>query len=213
MILGVTLARGGSKGIPKKNIAMCAGKPLIAWTIEAAKKSWSLDKYVVSTDDDEIIEVVKQCGANVVQRPDHLAGDEVNRWDVLKDLVRLFPEAEHIVLLQATSPLRAYGRIDECIGVYKTGRYDSLATGYYFYDQQYPDNRGKNRQLMKPRFFDDGNVYIWSRSLIENNQYQEAGETPCLFETDPAEHIDINNPFDLFLAELVLNANPFRPTE
>lgn len=62
MILGVTLARGGSKGIPKKNIAPCAGKPLIAWTIEAAQNSRLLERYIVSTDDEDIATEVNQHG-------------------------------------------------------------------------------------------------------------------------------------------------------
>lgn len=212
MILGVTLARGGSKGIPKKNIAPCAGKPLIAWTIEAAQNSRLLERYIVSTDDEDIATEVNQHGVELALRPKCLSGDTVNRWDVLKDIVRKIPYPT-IVLLQATSPIRKPGRIDECIQTFLDGNYDSLATGLNLFDRPYPENRGKNRQQITPWFFDDGNVYIWKRELIECNQYQEAGEKYAIIETEPAEHIDINNQFDLWLAEQILNASPFCQTK
>ena len=73
-------ARGGSEGIPKKNIKQICGKPLIAWTIEAAKKSKLLDRFVVSTEDKEIAEISEKCGAEVIERPRELATDEATTF-------------------------------------------------------------------------------------------------------------------------------------
>lgn len=203
MILGVTLARGGSKGIPGKNIAPCAGKPLLAWTIEAAKKAKLLDRYVVCTEDDLIAKVARDNGAEVLWRPPTLADDNVNRWDVLKFVLTKI-DADDVVLLQATSPVRPAGMIDGCIMQYRRDHNDSLATGFYHHDERYPENRGKNRQLMTPRFFDDGNVYIWRASLIKENGVQECGKHPAIKINERAAQIDINEPFDLWMAEQVL---------
>ena len=83
MILGITPARGGSKGIPGKNIKEISGKPLIAWTIEAAKESQMIDRYVVSTEDEEIAEISREYGADVIERAPELATDEATTLSVL----------------------------------------------------------------------------------------------------------------------------------
>ena len=128
-ILGITPARGGSKGIPGKNIKAIAGKPLIAWTIESAKESKMLDKYVVSTEAEEIARVVREYRADVIKRPMELATDEASTLCVLQHLVENIP-CDIIVLLQATSPLRRPGLIDECVKEFIDNDYDSLATGF-----------------------------------------------------------------------------------
>ena len=101
MIVGVTPARGGSNGVPRKNIRPLAGKPLIAWTIETALESKLLDRYLVSTEDPKIAEVARRCGAEVLERPKNLATDEVGTLQVLQHLLSQVP-AETVVLLQAT---------------------------------------------------------------------------------------------------------------
>ena len=80
MILGVIPARGGSKGIPGKNIRPLLGKPLIAWSIEAARNAKLLDRFVVSTEDAGIAEVARRFGAEVVDRPADLAADDTPPW-------------------------------------------------------------------------------------------------------------------------------------
>ena len=87
MILGVTPARGGSKGVPRKNIRPLCGRPLIAWTIEAAQRSTLIDRYVVSTEDAEIAAVARAEGAEVLERPAELAGDDVATVEVLRQVV------------------------------------------------------------------------------------------------------------------------------
>ena len=93
--LGVTLARGGSKGIPHKNIAMVAGKPLIAWTIEEALKSSYISRYLVSSDSEEILQVAKEYGAEPLKRPYSLAGDKSPTIDGLLHALRWAEEEEH----------------------------------------------------------------------------------------------------------------------
>jgi N-acylneuraminate cytidylyltransferase/CMP-N,N'-diacetyllegionaminic acid synthase len=109
-------ARGGSKGIPRKNIKPIAGKPLIAWTIEAALRSTLLDSVVVSTDDAEIAAVARQAGATVpFIRPAALAQDGTPGIDPVLHAINLLPGYSAVLLLQPTSPLRTTADIDACL--------------------------------------------------------------------------------------------------
>ncbi|MDD3893896.1 MAG: acylneuraminate cytidylyltransferase family protein [Syntrophomonadaceae bacterium] len=116
-ILGIIPARGGSRRLPRKNIRMFAGKPLIAWTIEEAGKSQIIDRLIVSSEDKEIIEVAARWGAEVpFIRPAELARDETpGIAPVIHAIQTLKENYDYIVLLQPTSPLRTVGDIDECI--------------------------------------------------------------------------------------------------
>lgn len=121
--LALIPARGGSKGIPRKNVRPLGGKPLIAYTIEAALESSTVDDVVVTTDDEEIAAVAREHGAEVpFMRPAELAADEsktidcvVHARDALRSMGR---EYDALVLLQPTSPLRAAGDIDEAASVW-----------------------------------------------------------------------------------------------
>ena len=112
-VLGLIPARGGSKGLPRKNIRDLAGKPLIAWTIEAALESQCLSTVVVSTEDHEIATIAKSFGAVVpFMRPSELSQDESLRNDVINHALNQLPGYDYIVLLQPTSPLRIGEDID-----------------------------------------------------------------------------------------------------
>jgi CMP-N,N'-diacetyllegionaminic acid synthase len=115
-VLAVIPARGGSKGIPRKNIRDLCGKPLIAWTIEEAKKSKYIDRLILSSEDLEIIEVAKEWGCDVpFVRPTELAQDQTPGIDPVLHAIEQLPPYQYIVLLQPTSPLRSVGDIDGCI--------------------------------------------------------------------------------------------------
>ncbi|WP_139062656.1 cytidylyltransferase domain-containing protein [Selenomonas sp. oral taxon 149] len=106
-LLAVLPARGGSKGIPKKNIRLLGGKPLIAYTIEAAKGVSAIDRLIVSTDDAEIAEVAREYGADVpFLRPKELAGDAAPVSGAILHLLNAFPAYDSVLLLQPTSPFR-----------------------------------------------------------------------------------------------------------
>lgn len=121
-LLAVIPARGGSKGIPRKNLYPLAGKPLIAWTIEAALTAKSLDRVVVSTDDAEIAAVSRQLGAEAIMRPVELSQDKTPTLPVLQQVVAALgatgyrPDA--VMTLQPTSPLRTSGHIDEAAALF-----------------------------------------------------------------------------------------------
>jgi N-acylneuraminate cytidylyltransferase len=114
-ILGIIPARGGSKGVPRKNIREVGGKPLIVWTIEEARKSRHIHRLVVSSDDDEILAVAAQYGCETLKRPAELARDDTPACDVIAHALQYDPSCTHVVLLQPTSPLRTLEDIDGCI--------------------------------------------------------------------------------------------------
>ena len=115
-VLGVIPARGGSKGVPGKNIRHVGGKPLIAWTIEAGQASKIIDRVVLSSDDLEIISVAQKhnCDVPFVREP-QLAEDTTPTIDVVLDALNRYPAYEWVVLLQPTSPLRTSQDIDQAI--------------------------------------------------------------------------------------------------
>lgn len=115
-ILAIIPARGGSKGVPRKNIRELAGKPLIAWTINEAKKSNYITQTILTSEDPEIIEVAKQYGCEVpFVRPLALAQDDTPGIDPVLHAIEQCPGFDYVVLLQPTSPLRTVEDIDGCI--------------------------------------------------------------------------------------------------
>jgi CMP-N,N'-diacetyllegionaminic acid synthase len=117
-VLGVVPARGGSKGFPRKNIALLAGKPLIAWTIEAARQSKYIDRLVLSSDDQEIADVAAGAGCEVpFLRPTALARDDTPGVDPILHVLETLPGFDYVVVLQPTSPLRLAADIDRCLEI------------------------------------------------------------------------------------------------
>jgi N-acylneuraminate cytidylyltransferase len=200
MILGVIPARGGSKGIPRKNVKQINGKPLIAWTIEAAKESKMIDRYVVSTEDDEIAAISREYGADVIERPPELATDEAIVLSVLQHAIEKIP-CDSIVLLQATSPIRRGGLIDECIREFIDNEYDSLATGFICDYIEYGKNELR-RQDIKGFFYDDGNVYVIKAEIIKKGD--RYGKKIGRKIINRWENQDIDDEFDFWLAEQIL---------
>lgn len=115
-VLAIIPARGGSKRLPRKNLLPLAGKPMIAWSIEAALNSNAVDEVIVSTEDPEIAEISRMLGADVpFMRPSELASDTADSIDVVLDILSKLPLPKRVVLLQPTSPLRTSKHIDEAI--------------------------------------------------------------------------------------------------
>lgn len=115
-ILAIIPARGGSKGVPRKNIRELAGKPLIAWTIEEAKKSKYIDRLIVSTEDTEIVQVAQAWDCEVpFVRPKELALDDTPSSKVVLHALHRLPKHDYVMLLQPTSPFRTVEDIDGCI--------------------------------------------------------------------------------------------------
>lgn len=128
-ILAIIPARGGSKGLARKNILPVGGKPLIAWTIEAALQSSWISKVILSSDDSEIMAVAEHYGCDVpFQRPIHLASDTATTLDVAIHALTHFPEYDYIILLQPTSPLRTAEHIDAAFSTLHNRQAQSLVS-------------------------------------------------------------------------------------
>ena len=124
--LAIIPARGGSKRLPRKNLLDLCGKPLIAWSIEAALKSKYISKVIVSSDDEEILNIAKEYKADFIKRPDELASDTATTFDALKHTLENVGKYDYVVLLQPTSPLRSEKHIDEAIELLEEKSSDAI---------------------------------------------------------------------------------------
>lgn len=197
MILAVTPVRGGSRRVPRKNARTLCGKPLIAWTIEFAQAATCLDRYVVSTEDEELAALARRYGAEVLPRPAALAADDVTTAAVLQHVVEVVP-ADIVVLLQATSPVRDAGLIDRCVERFLATGADSLATGFMCRYVEY----GRKPESPDGFFYDDGNVYVMrADNLRKGDRYGTRIERMLL---DRDQNLDIDDEFDFWLAEQII---------
>ncbi|EMA61289.1 N-acylneuraminate cytidylyltransferase [Halorubrum distributum JCM 13561] len=219
-VLGLIPARSGSKGVPDKNIRDVDGKPLIAHSIAAGQNASSIDTVVVSTDDDAIATVAERYGARVpFIRPDHLATDEAPTAPVIKHAVEYLrkqgEEYDTFVLLQPTSPLRTEEHIDEAHSQYDRSDVDSLISAYPTYDtrwQQTPEgaeklnyvDADKRRQDRDPEYVINGAVYVTDVAEFMETENIITGKTG-IYEMSERESVDIDTPFDLWLAEQILS--------
>ena len=161
-------ARGGSKGIKKKNLINFNGKPLIYWTVEHARESKNIDDFFISSEDDEILSYAKKLGVKTHERSRKLSSDSSTTLDLLINL-NSNPEfkSDNYVILQPTSPLRQKKIIDKCVDEFIDKKYDCLATGFICKNYEWGKTKNTGRQKLKGWFYDDGNIYILSNKLID----------------------------------------------
>lgn len=217
-MLAVIPARGGSKGIPRKNVRPLAGKPLIVWTIEQALAVPELD-VLVSTDDHEIAEVVRSAGAHVLMRPSHLAEDTTPTEPVVLHAITNAPSGrpDAVMLLQATSPIRLAGTLQRAVDQFHNGDHDSLvgvvACPPFLWRQHHDlavplwdwQNR-RRRQDLAPeelRYRETGSVYVTRTEIYEKHNNRMGGRIG-LFIMDDVEGTDIDTAWDLQLADELL---------
>ena len=218
-MLAIIPARGGSKGVPRKNIKMFAGKPLIAWTIEAALTSAFIDRTVVSTEDAEIAKVARKWGAEVIDRPMELAQDETLITPVLEHVVTTLEEKEgyrpdFVVLLNPTSPLRSKDHIDVGIRPFIWSNHDSSVSvtpgvvclwevrdGKAWANYDYGNK--PRRQDASISFSENGAVYIVRTDFLMK-EHRLIGGTISLFAIPPFNALDIDTPMDFKVAEMVM---------
>jgi len=212
-IIAIIPARGGSKGIPKKNIRLMAGKPLIAYTIESALKSTYINNVVVSTDDIGIAEISKLYNANVIMRPDYLAQDDVPLDPVIYHALKKIEESENIiydfiVTIQPTSPLLKSETINKAIEHFIKGNYDTLISVKAEPHLHWMKENGsfiplykerKNRQYLDPIYKETGSILICNRDTI--SETNRIGDSLYLFEIPANEVIDIDTFQDWIIAE------------
>jgi CMP-N-acetylneuraminic acid synthetase len=225
-VLGVIPARGGSKAIPGKNLAMVGGRPLILHTCEAARASARLTRVVLSTDDPRIAEVGARCGIEVpFLRPAALARDETPIVDVLRHVVaelegREGYRADAVALLQPTSPLRRPEHIDRAVDLLHESGADSIVSVVAVPHQFNPVSvlrlvEGRltpfldgplvtRRQDKPPVYARNGPaVLVVRRTVLVDGGRLYGDDTRALVMT-PEESIDVDEPLDLAIAELLL---------
>jgi len=217
-------ARGGSKGIPRKNVKRLNGKPLIGYIIETVLKVDEIDRVIVSTEDPEIVAVAKEFGAEVpFMRPEELAGDEIGTLPVLQHAINYLEKKENykpdvIVLLYATSPMLSNSRIGEAIRLIKEKNFDSLLSvvedrGHYWiennekYERLYPNNP-TNRQFMKPLLKENGAIYITKRDFLMEKDEIVGGSIGFLV-MEERETIDIDELLDFEIVEIIMSKRVF----
>lgn len=227
-ILAVIPARGGSKGVQRKNIRHLLGKPLISYTIEAALKCDVLSEVIVSTDDEEIAAISKRYGAAVpFKRPDYLATDEAKSVDVCLHAISFFEEKgiefDFLVLLQPTSPLRSEKTISETVKLLLNDPSAVSAVTLTSVGNRHPNyvykpivdqsnhfrplisqqTIGKRRQEFEQYYYRNGAVYVVDVNFLKSEK--KIVDLECSAYVMPEEEsINIDSEFDLFFAEQVL---------
>ena len=202
MTVAIIPARGGSKGLPGKNIKDLMGKPLIAWSIESALNSKLVDEVYVSTEDKHIKECALSYGANVDIRPIKLASDNATTISVIQDFILRYPKFDTIVILQPTSPIRNTSLIDDCLKKFNSQKFSNLATGYYCKMKEFGTHKNTRRQDYKGFFYDDGNVYVLSSKLAKDKIW--CGERPFKYEIDRYMNYEIDDEIDFTIVETLL---------
>jgi len=219
-ILGLIPARGGSKGLPRKNIKLLAGKPLIAWTIKQAKMSQYIDRIVVSTDDEEIAEVSKKYGAEVpFKRPSKLATDKAGFIDFVLHAMDTIEKNDKLydilVFLQPTSPLRLSEDIDRAIGLLFKKKASSiisvcksehhpLKAGMLPADRCMKDfiKKDKNRQELGTFYRLNGAIFLAYWDYIRKQKSFFGNET-FAYIMPQNRSVDIDSEVDFKLAEIL----------
>jgi CMP-N,N'-diacetyllegionaminic acid synthase len=226
-ILAVIPARGGSKGVPRKNIRLLGGKPLIAYTIETALAARHvLHRVIVSTDDEEIATVALKYGAEVpFRRPPELSGDEVPTLPVLQHAVAFVEKADHITLdwvlvLQPTAPFRTVEDIEASIALAQRGGCDSVQSVVRVFSahpilmKRIEDNRllpycleeqeGTRRQdYQPPAYMRNGAIYLMRRqTLMEHSSLWGAVIRPYLMPQ--GRSVNIDSELELKLADILV---------
>jgi N-acylneuraminate cytidylyltransferase len=213
--LAVVAARGGSKGIPHKNLLDICGKPLIAWTVEQACAAEGVDVVAVSSDSDKILQAAEAAGAVGVRRPDDISGDLassesawLNALDAIDEKMGRF---ERIVALQATSPIREPSDIEQALATFDREHLDSLLSVCEVEDYfnwrigqsgpepiNYDYRNRRMRQQIEKRYLENGSFYVLIPSLLREQNNRLGGkigfhvmERHKMFQIDRPEDVKL----------------------
>ncbi len=219
-VLALIPARGGSKGILRKNLVLLGGRPLLVHTLEQARDTPAIERIVVSTDDDEIACCASDWGAEVLRRPAELASDTASSetalehaLDTLRD--REGYEPELVVFLQVTSPLRRKGDISRAIATLDAQGADALfsacpAHGFVWRRQDahleslsYDFRNRPRRQDIGEDFLENGSIYVFKPSVLRRYKNRLGGKI-AVYPMDPLDSFQIDEPADLGLFERLM---------
>jgi len=218
-VLAITLARGGSKGITKKNICEVRGKPLLLYTTDEVKKSKYIDRYIVSTEDQDITKVCRENDVEVHVRPKYLSEDTTRSSDAIIDAVNKNSGYDYIVEIMCTNPLKTVCDIDGCIEKLDNTGADSVVSVVRLYDHHpsrikyiendrlidfYPEVAESRRQdLYPPAYVRNGSVYATTKeSLLESRMRLGKDTRPYVMKEENT--INIDEKIDLYIAERMI---------
>ncbi|MCI7129080.1 MAG: acylneuraminate cytidylyltransferase family protein [Lachnospiraceae bacterium] len=223
--IAIIPARSGSKGLKDKNIKLLAGKPMIAYTIEAAKEAGIFDCIHVSTDSGEYARIAKEFGADVpFLRSDVLSGDTAGSWDVVRwvmeQYAKLGQEFDCVTLLQPTSPLRTGVDIQNAYRVMQEKQADAVVAVCEMehsplWSNTLPENGNMNgfldrvanigRQKLPDYYRINGAVYMLKTSLLEQAETALYREGTYAYQMPKERSVDIDDAFDFAIAEAIMN--------
>jgi len=220
-ILAIIPARGGSKSIPGKNIIDFCGKPLIAWSIEQALGSRYISDVYVTTDDKKIAEISQEYRAKTIRRPIELATDASSSEEALLHAISELEEKSTIdlvVFLQATSPLREKGDIDNAVEKLFSEKADSLFSvalleDFCVWEEKNGSlksvtfdykNRGR-RQNRKPYYLENGSIYIFKPEIIKKHNNRLGGKI-VIYEMPLWKSYEIDSHEDIVLCEYLMKS-------
>lgn len=218
--IAIIPARGGSKGIPRKNIKKLNGKPLIAYSIEAALNSKNIDKVILSTDDEEISRIGKSYGAEIIKRPLEISGDETPTEHVIEHAINWLEthqnyKSDIILLLQPTSPLRNNTDIDNSLRIFFEDDLDSLlsvtsfdgfiwkSNGKKVFPINYDFKNRPRRQDKENEFLENGAIYIFKTELFKKFKNRLFGKIG-IYSMSREFSTEIDNDFEFWICEEII---------
>ena len=220
-VLGATFARGGSVGVPRKNVREVGGKPLIAWTLQEALKCTTLDRYVVSTDDEEIAEVARQYGVEVIEEP-YSDGTNPLLERIIWLLNKLDEEYEILVDIRTTNPMKLASDIDACVrklmttgadvvcGVSKLDdhhpmRIKQMVAGNRLVDV-WPENiSGLRQDLHPPVYIRNGSIYACRVNALYEGIHFTGGDIRG-YEMPAERSVNVDGELDLLICDALLSS-------
>lgn len=221
--LAIIPARGGSKRLPRKNLLDLCGKPLIAWSIEAALKSKYISKVIVSSDDEEILNIAKEYKADFIKRPDELASDTATTFDALKHTLENVGKYDYVVLLQPTSPLRSEKHIDEAIELLKEKNADAIISVCEMeHSPLWSNTLDENLDMSNflrdevlnkrsqdlPKYYRlNGAIYICKTDKLLENKGFFLKENIYAYKMNKKHSVDIDEEIDFIIAEKLMQHN------
>jgi len=219
--LAIIPARAKSIRLPRKNILDLCGKPLIAWSIEAGLKSKYIDKVIVTSDDDEILNISKKFGAKTIKRPKELAGDKSTTFEAIKHTIENLEKYDYVVLLQPTSPLRTEQHINKAIELLEEKNANAVVSVCEMehsplWSNTLPQDRNMNNflrdEVLDKRSQDlekyyklNGAIYICQTDKLLDNQNFFLKDSIFAYVMDRESSIDIDEEIDFKFAKIIMD--------
>lgn len=218
-VIAIILARGGSKGIPRKNVLEFSGHPLVAWSVIQAKITKEIDEVYVSSDSNEILEIAQKHGAKIIKRPKKLASDTAKSEEaILHAFDVLGSNQEIIIMLEPTAPLRKPNDLGDAVNMFRNKGWDSCFSGATLQDfliwkknkigelisVNYDYKNQGPRQMREPDYVENGAIYMFKPKIMIQDKNRFGGNIG-IFPNQFWQSFEIDDPEDWNFVELIFN--------